>query len=139
MKRLLVIPLLLLIACNDPYGVAAKLAQDVAVSVNQADTTIDALRVQGTVSADEERNILGYLNTLNTLDGQYIACVQVAHGQSTAGGFTRCAQTLATGIGDPNTLAALHVSNASSQEKVRAVAQGIATLVTVTITALGGK
>ena len=127
-------------ACTDPYGIAAKLAQDVAVSVNQADVTVDSLRVQGTLTADEERSILGYLNSLNTLDGQYIGCVQAAHANTgTVGGFTACAQTLSTGIGNPTTLAALHVSNATSQAKVTAVAQAIVTLVTATITALGGK
>ena len=108
-----------LYGCTDPYGVAAKLAQDVAVSVNQADSTIDSFRTQGSISADEERNILGYLNSLNTIDAQYIACVQVAHGQSFAGGFTKCAQTLASAMGDPTTLAALHISNSAKQTEVK--------------------
>jgi hypothetical protein len=138
-STVLALALLLATGCKDPYGVAAKLAQDVAISVNQADVTIDALRVQGTITADEERQILGYLSTLNTLDGQYIACVQVAHNSTIAGGFTKCAQVLAADMGDPSTLAALHVSNQASQAKVAAVANGIVTLVTVTITALGGK
>lgn len=140
MKRIaLALALTLCIGCKDPYGVAAKLAQDVAVSVNQSNIVIDDLRVQGTISADEERNILGYLSSLNTFDGQYISCVQVAHGQSLAGGFTKCAESLSSSIGDPATLTALHVSNPASQQKVTLVAQGIVTLVTTTITALGGK
>lgn len=141
MKRLfLVLPLLLFMAaCTDPYGTAAKLAQDVAVSVNQADATIDQFRVQGIVTNDEERNILGWLNSLNTLDGAYIGCVQKAHLQSIVGGFTGCANSLANSMGSPATLAALHVGNPTSQIKVTAVAQGIVTLVTVTITALGGR
>lgn len=126
--------------CNDPYGIAAKLAQDVAVSVNQAGVTIDSFRVEGTISDTEERSILGYLNSLNTLDGAYIGCVQAAHAnKGTVGGFTSCAQTLATAMGNPAMLAALHVSNPASQAKVTAVAQGIVTLVETTITALGGK
>jgi hypothetical protein len=127
-------------ACTDAYGTAAKLAQDVAVSVNQADTTIDSFRIAGTISDTEERQILGYLSSLNTLDGVYIGCVQSAHANTgTVGGFTACAQTLATAMGQPSTLAALHVSNPASQAKVTAVAQGIVTLVETTITALGGK
>ena len=126
--------------CNDPYGTAAKLAQDVAVSVNQASTLTDQLRSQGTLTPLEERQVLGYLGTLNTLDGQYIGCVQAAHTNTgTTGGFTACAQTLATGIGNPSTLPALHVVNPTSQQKVIAAAQAILTLVTVTVTALGGK
>jgi hypothetical protein len=129
-----------LTGCTDPYGVAAKLAQDVAVSVNQADVTIDQFRVDGTVTNDEERTILGYLGSLNTLDGNYLACVQDAHASPTkVGGFTACAQSLASAMGNPATLAALHVSNPASQAKVTAVVQGITTLVETTITALGGK
>lgn len=140
MKKLLalVLPLALLMGCNDPYGTAAKLAQDVAVSVNQADIVVDNLRIQGTLTPSEETNILGYLNSLNTLDAQYIACVQAAHGSSIAGGFTKCGQALAIGIGNPSTLPALHVTNPASQQTVIAAAQAIVTLVTVTITALGG-
>jgi hypothetical protein len=142
MKRLvLLLPLLLLLTgCNDPYGVAAKLAQDVAVSVNQADITIDQFRVAGSISVDEERTILGYLASLNTIDGTYISCVQAAHASATkVGGFTACASSLAAAMGNPATLAAIHVSNPESQAKVTAVVQGITTLVETTITALGGK
>jgi hypothetical protein len=130
----------LVFGCNNPYGIAAKLAQDVAVSVNQADVTVDTLRVQGTISANEEREILGYLNSINTLDGQYIGCVQAAHANTgTVGGFTACAQTLAKGLGNPATLAAIHVTNPASQQKITAIVQAVVTLVTATVTALGGK
>lgn len=130
----------LMIGCNDAYGTAAKLAQDVAIVVNQADVTIDNFRASGTVSASEERDILGYLNSLNTLNGTYIACVQAAHASTTkAGSFTGCAQSLVAAIGNPSTLQALHVSNQASQAKVTAVVQGIITLVETTISALGGK
>jgi hypothetical protein len=141
LKKLLILPLLLaLTGCSDPYGTAAKLAQDVAVTVNQADVTVDQFRVAGTVSADEERAILGYLSSLNTLDGVYIGCVQAAHGNTgTVGGFTACAQNLASSVGNPATLAAIHVSNPDTQAKVTAIVQGIVTLVNTTITALNGK
>jgi hypothetical protein len=126
--------------CNDPYGTAAKLAQDVAVAVNQADTTVDTFRMQGTITDSEERSILGYLNSLNTLDGVYIGCVQAAHANTgTVGDFTACAQTLVQAMGQPSTLAALHVSTLAGQSKVTAIAQGIVTLAQTTITALGGK
>lgn len=128
-----------LCGCNDPYGTAAKLAQDVAVAVNQASATVDTFRMQGAVTDTEERSILGYLNSLNTVDGKYIACVQAAHGKSTAGGFTVCATTLKLAMGDPATLTALHINNAQKQQEVTAVANGIVTIVTTTITALGGK
>jgi len=142
MKRIaiLVLAVLPMMGCNDAYGTAAKLAQDVAVAVNQGSTVVDQLRVAGSISDQEERSIIGYLTSLNTLDGVYIGCVQAAHANTgTVGGFTACAQTLATAMGNPSTLAALHVSNAASQAKVTGVAQGIIALVQATITALGGK
>lgn len=141
MKKLLVLPLFLALAgCSDPYGNAAKLAQDVAITVSQADVTVDQFRVAGTISADEERSILGYLSSLNTVDGVYIGCVQSAHANtSTVGGFTSCAKNLASSIGNPTTLTAIHVSNPDSQAKITAVVQGIVTLVDTTITALNGK
>ena len=144
MRRLVLVPVLVLAlfavtACNNPYGIAAKLAQDIAVSVNQADVTVDQIRVQGAISANEERAILGYLSSINTLDGQYIGCVQQAHANTgTIGGFTACVQTLAKGIGDLATLAAIHVTNPASQAKVTAVVQAVVTLVTATVTALNG-
>lgn len=130
---------LAVVGCNDPYGTAAKLAQDVAVSVDQASKSVDQLRLQGTVSVSEEKNILSYLNSLNTLDGQYVSCIQVSHGSSIPGGLTKCAQTFETGMGNPNVLVALHVENPDSQAEVLAAANGIVTLTTLTITALGGK
>jgi hypothetical protein len=140
MKRgLLVLLLLTLTACNDPYGVAAKLAQDVAVADNQAAVSVDQLRTQGTITPTEERAVLGYLTSINTLDGQYIGCVQVAHGSTVVGGFTKCVQALLVGIGDPTTLAALHVSNPASQAKLVAIVQAIDSLVNATSVALGGK
>ncbi len=137
--RFLIIPLLLVIGCSGPYGVAAKVAQDVAVSVNQAAITVDQLRMQGAISVDEEKKILGYDASINTLDGQYVGCVQAAHNQTVAGGFTKCAQTLLAGMGDPTTLAALHVSNPQSQAKVIAIVSGIEAIVNTAIAALGGN
>ena len=127
--------------CSDAYGTAAKLAQDVAVSINQANLTVDQLRTAGTITPAEESTVLGYLNSLNLLDGIYIGCVQKVHAAPTplAGGFTNCAQSLSSGIGNPATLAALHISNPTSQAKVTAVVQAVATLVTLTITSLGGN
>lgn len=142
MKRLfLVLPLLLFMAaCTDPYGTAAKLAQDVAVSVNQASLTVDQFRVAGTISVSEEDSILIYLNSLNAVDGVYIGCVQSAHlAQTGVGSFTNCANSLLSPMQNPATLIALHVSNPASQAKVTAIVQGIVTLVETTITALGGR
>lgn len=140
MRKWLFLPLVLLLAgCNDPYGIAAKLAQDVAVSDSQAVTLVDSLRVGGTLSPTEERSVVGWVSSLNTLNAQYISCVQVAHSSSLAGGFTKCATTFVSAMGDPRVQSALHISNVDSQQKVIAAVQAIETLINVTVTELGGR
>jgi len=124
---------------HTPYGIASRLADDVALTVNQSDATIDAWRVQGLLDATEERNILGWSNLVNVVNAQFIACIRVVHIQSRANGYTVCAKSLAAGIGDPTELAALHVTNPKSQANVIAMANAIASLVTNAISALGGN
>jgi uncharacterized protein YdbL (DUF1318 family) len=125
--------------CKDPYGNAAKLYRDVAVTINQASATVDQFRQQGTVSVEEERTIVGYFGTLNTINGTYGACVKVAHANTTVGAFTACANTLNRSMSDPAMLAALHITNAKAQGELQGVSQAITTLITTTLTALGGK
>jgi hypothetical protein len=122
-----------------PYGIASRLADDVALSVNNGDALVDAWRVQGLLTATEERNILGWSNLVNVVNAQYIGCVRVAHTQSKVGGLSACAKSLASGIGDPATLDALHVTNPKSQANVTQMANAITGLVTAAITALGGN
>jgi hypothetical protein len=141
MKRfaLAIILVLSLTACKDPYGNAAKLYQDVSVTLGQASATIDQFRQQGTVTVSEEQIILGYLGTLNTINGTYGACVKVAHSNTTVGAFTACANTLNRSMSDPAMLTALHIVNPKAQGELQGVSKAITTLITTTITALGGK
>jgi hypothetical protein len=124
---------------STPYGIASKLADDVALSINQGDALVDAWRVQGILTSADERNILGWSNLANTVNIQYIACIRAVHLQSAAGGFSGCAKSLSSGLGDPATLTALHISNPKSQGNVTQIAQDIVGLVTGAITALGGN
>lgn len=143
MKRIalavVLMSLALVAACSEPYRTAAKLAQDVAVTVNQGTQTVDQFRVAGQITPNEERSILLYLNSINVFNGQYIACVKSVHDQPVLGGLTKCVNALQSGIGDPATLAAFHVSNPASQVKVIAIGQGIAAIVNVVSVNLGGK
>jgi len=130
----------LTVGCKDSYGTAAKLAQDVAVTIHNGATVVDQFRQDGTISVDEERELFDYFGTLNIVNGAYINCVQVAHKANTAAAsFTACANSLSKAAGDPALLAGLHVTNAKAQVVVKGVAQGIATLAEATISALGGK
>lgn len=142
MKRfaITVLFVLLMLGCKDPYGTAAKLYQDVSVTIGQASTTVDQFRKDGTVSVNEERVIEGYLLSLNNIDATYGACVKAAHGNaSLVGGFTSCANTLNASMSNPAMLAALHITNQKAQATLTSTMQGITTLVTTAITALAGK
>jgi hypothetical protein len=126
-------------APSTPYSIASRLADDVALSVNNGDALVDAWRVQGLLNATEERNILGWSNLVNVVNAQYIGCIRVAHTQTKVGGFSACAKSLASGIGDPATLAALKVSNPKSQANVTQIANSIVGAVNSAITALGAN
>ena len=141
MKRLFVLalPLIFLLSGCNPYGTAAKLAQDIAVSDGQAVATVDQLRAGGSITVQEERGIIGWLDSVNTLNGTYLSCVVAAHNQSTAGGFTACAQTLVAALGQPGTLQALRISNQAKQAEITAIGDGLVALASGTIAALGGK
>jgi hypothetical protein len=122
-----------------PYGIASRLADDIALTVSQSDATVDAWRVQGLLDQAEERNILGWSNLVNVVNAQFIGCIRIVHTQAKANGYTACAKSLAAGIGDPATLTALHVTNPKSQANVTAMANTIVSLVTNAITTLGGQ
>jgi hypothetical protein len=142
MKRFAIVVALALTltGCKDAYGTAAKLYQDVSVTIGQASTTVNQFQIDGTVTVAENRTIQGYLLSLNSINGTYASCVKVAHASTTAvGGFTACANTLNKAMSDPAMLATLHISNAKAQGELQGVSQTITTLVTTTLTALNGK
>lgn len=122
--------LLLTAGCTDPYGTAGKLGLDVAQSVGQAAQTADQLRTAGTITAAEERTVLGWAQVITTANGSYLTCVAQAHTSAgKAAGFLACAQSFLATATNPQTLRALHVTNPAAQQKVLTYETAISTAI----------
>lgn len=137
LKRLGIVPILLLTlgawqcnTSNTPYGKAVKVGLDVTDAAHTGADTVDKLRLNGTVTVEEERMVLHYLDTVNNLDiSVYGPCVQAAHlSGDTASGYLACGNSLVTSLSDPSLLAQLHVSNPKSQQAVQQIGQAITNL-----------
>jgi len=139
-RLLLLVPILLLVACNDPYGACEKGALDIGNGIAAGMTTVDQLRTQGLISVQEETSILGYMKFANDANGAFATCAQQAHtAGSKAGAYTACAQTFSTTLANPSELVLIKVSNPTAQQNVQVIINGITTGITGVITALGGK
>jgi hypothetical protein len=102
--------------------------------------TVDQLRVSGVITPQEETNILGYLKFANDGDGAFLSCTSAAKtAGSRAGAFTACAQGFLRTLNNPNELALIHVGNASAQQEVTIVVNGVITGVNAVIIALAGN
>ncbi len=125
---LLLLPMVMLLTmnlgtCNDPYGVAAKAAQDVAVIDNKGAQTIHSLFTSGLITAKEQTEALGWTGAIATMNDTYIGCVKNAHSQSTkAAGLAACAQTFSASLQNPTFLNSVHITNLNSQNTVIAIA-----------------
>jgi len=122
--------------CKDPYGTAAKAANDTAIAIASAENAVAALQQGNTITATEAKNILGYLNAANSLDLQFTTCIGTLHLNKFAVGYLACAQAFLNGLRDPNELANLRVSNPASQQKVDLIVNAITVIVQGVVTAL---
>lgn len=129
-----------LCGCKDPYGACEKAALDIGNGIAAGMKSVDALRVGGQITVQEETNILGYLKFANDANGAFASCAQSAHGAgSKAGAYTTCAQTFQLTLTKPEELALIHVGNATAQQNVQLIVDGVSTGVTAVIAALGGQ
>lgn len=124
-------------ASNNPYGVAAKGSDDVAVAINQIETQVDGLHKSGEITSAEEKAILSYANFANAQNGVFQQCVSGVHKSNGAvPAYVACAQTELAAMNDPVQLAAVHVSNPQSQAKVQSIIGTVALAINGVITAL---
>jgi hypothetical protein len=138
-KRLPLVLLLVLTGCKDPYGSSAKAGGDIALGIAAAFSTVDQLRVQGTITPAEELNVVGYLKFANDSDKAFLTCVSVAHDNGNkAGTYTACAQTFNTSINNPAELALIKVNNASASSTVNLVVNGLTAATKAIVSGLGG-
>jgi hypothetical protein len=139
-KLWLIIPLLLLTGCKDPYGASEKAAADIGTGIATGMKTVDNLRVSGVISLQEETSVLGYMKFANDANGAFGICAQAAHvAGNKAGSFTACAQVFATTLNNPTELALIHVNNPQAQAEITNIANGITVGVSAILAALGGQ
>lgn len=140
MRKLLpFVALLLLVGCKDPYGASAKAGADIGTGIAQGMNTVSQLQQQGTISAAEALNVLGYLEFANKGDEAFISCVQTAHtAGNKAGTYTACAQAFNTTLNNPTELALIKVSNSAASANISTIVNTITTAVAAVETALGG-
>ena len=138
-KLLLLVPLLLLIGCKDPYGACVKADADIAQAVNAGLATVTQLNQQGLITNTEALNVAGYFEFVNQGDEAFGTCAQAAHKAPGAGVYTACVTTFNTTLNNPAKLALIHVNNPNASATINAIVAGFNTAVTALSTALGGK
>lgn len=125
--------------CADNYGASEKAALNIGNGIAAGMKSVDALRVNGQISVQEETNVLGFLKFLNDGNGAFAACAQAAHNAgSKAGAYTACASTFQATLSNPQELALIHVNNPTAQQDVQLIVAGLNTGITSLLTGLGG-
>ncbi len=142
MKRLLAVALLsiALIGCSDPYGSSVKAGADIANGIATGMQTVGALQRQGTITAPQALNVLGYLEFANKGDEAFLTCAQTAHTNGNkAGTYTACAQAFNSTLNTPAELALVKLNgNAAAAQTVNTIVNGITSAAQAIITGLGG-
>ena len=142
-RRLVVLPallvVLLLVACStDPYTASMKASLDVSNAISDGVKVIGTLQQDKLVSTPEAIDLLGYLNTLTTLNQKFRQDVRVIHNSGAKGkvAYIEAASTFAASANDPQLLTALHVVNPKAQAMVQAIVAAIQTTLTAIQTAI---
>lgn len=138
MKRFVLVLAIFCLGCSDPYGACVKAGADIAAGVGSGLNTVAQLQQQSTITAAEAVNVAGYLKFANDADKVFLTCSQAAHVNATAGAFTVCATAFATQLNSPQETALIHVGNATAQNTVNTVINGLVTGINTLKTALGG-
>jgi hypothetical protein len=140
MKRILIATCLLAfvsLGCNDPAGIAAKSNLDIATAINSVVTSANQLYTANAITATEDRNILTWSQTVNTLNGTYGSCISAASAASSkAAAFVACADTFLAAAENPTVLAELKVTNPNSQATITGIAVTIQAGLTTTVSSL---
>jgi hypothetical protein len=140
MKKLAVLLLAVtLCGCTDNYGACEKASLNIGNGIASGMVAVDQLRVAGKVSIQEETNVLGFLKFANDGNGVFAACAQQVHASGAKTGYTSCATTLQQTLANPQELALIHVNDATSQQNVLVIVNGLNTGISSLIAALGGN
>lgn len=122
---------------NTPFGKAANVGLKVTDILHVGADTVDRLRLNGSISVEEEKVALNEMSVINDMDTSYGKCVSEAHlAQSSAGAFVSCAETFLQEVKTGSLLTDLHIKNEKSQQTIVAIGQTVVTLLTDTVTGL---
>lgn len=128
-----------LTGCKDPYGACAKAGADIASAISVGMNTVQGLASQHIITATEAENVLGYLEYANKGDEAFLSCIASAHATpSKSGAFTTCANVFNLTLNNPQQLALIRVSDTSASQTVSTIVQGLTTAVTAIVAGLKG-
>jgi hypothetical protein len=127
-----------LAGCKDNYGACEKAAVDIGSGISAGMKTVDALRVAGKITPQEESNVLGYLKFANDANGAFASCAQQVHTSGAKTGYTACLTTFQTTLSNSEELGLLHV-NPNAQQDIQLIVNGISTGISSLLAALGGS
>lgn len=135
-----VVLLLFTVACpssDTAYGKANQVGLSITDVLHTGADTADRLRVAGTISKDEEKSALQYMQALNDLDTVYRNCVESMHAAAaTPTGYVDCANAFMSGANDGNLLSDLKISNEESKKEFLLIGNTAVALLRVAINEL---
>lgn len=117
-------------ACSkDPYTASMAASLDISNGVNDALTTLTALRQSDLITQAEMAQYATYLGNLTTLNGVFRTSVKTIHSNAAApkSAYIAAASTFVVNANNPTVLAALHVVNPQAQAKVQTFMLAIST------------
>lgn len=135
-RRKIVIPVFMILlllsmsSCSrDPYTASMAASLDISNGVNDALTTLTALRQSDLITQAEMAQYATYLGNLTTLNGVFRTSVKTIHSNAAApkSAYIAAASTFVVNANNPTVLAALHVVNPQAQAKVQTFMLAIST------------
>lgn len=120
------------------YGKALKVGLDITDSIHTGANTVDALRLNGTITKEDEKSTLRYFDALNRLDVDvYQPCVANAHlAGDVPDSFSSCGHSFLTQINDPMFLASFHIVNQHAQDQAKQIGSALVSALDLAISAI---
>jgi hypothetical protein len=102
----------------------------VSDAVAQAIPIVQQLQTNNLITPEEAHSVYGYLDSVTTGNGVFRHSAQALHagGTNTASEYLAAASTFVQGVNSAQALAAIHITNPASQQKVMLYLQAIATV-----------
>lgn len=124
---------------HTPFGTAVALGLGVVDTLHVGADTADQLRKAGTINSNEEKLVLKYLDSMNTVATQaYKPCVVAAHNAAgKAEAYAACAHALSLAVDNPALLQAVHITSEAGIQHAQAVNVAVDNLIQTAVLAFG--